>query len=1015
MTLKKTRLQWVARAAAVALMVGWKLHLSWAIEPSESISSWPKLSAGVREMYLTPEGFSFGSDNMSRLKYAIEKKGFSSFTLAVRLGLKNQQDSYVYAPVLRTKLHELQAITSRILVSDDEIVIKPMLSKLPGLGVADRLTGLSPSQPALFFATYTDCLNLYFGLARKYGVSEIVLGVGMGNLWSRAFSKYWVELSQFAEQRVGDRTRLSIELISETDFGNLEDWKTNDPGSFQKLSDRLTRIRVAGTQMEKVPFYVSRAQALFPIKKITLSNVTIPRCVQSVWDEDEVQCEIPHLPSSSAPVPQPEIGQAQRLALWLKGFDDLPEQVRAFIVEIEFRETATQFEPPENKKDPRFLHDNGLTRDVLLQWRVLPREAPAPQVSPPVVPRAPDIFEARSNLGDGSGFRKLASVPQIAFSGAIPGNFKKACIYFDRVNSQDKLGAIHMSMLRSLIGSFRDWESSGQEIQLYQKSQLEKCQAIFYIASNFNLEPPKGFYEDLAQFSLKNPVVWMNYRFSYFAKAYNAAALSQGLPALGFDVTKVEQPLVPPTAQQPDPGYYRYFDYKGETFEKPAKWNYQINAFGSSPELNIVQITDSSHVSALAVARHSKLDAKTPYGILRAHSQGGSVWYFNDLPFAFVDSGTPYFILCDLLWDIFGQTPPDGPPNALVRIEDVNPSQSQHNLRWVIDYLADHNIPFSLAVIPYYTNMFDDPIEGTGSYVWKPADEYPDFVGSLKYAKSRGADFVFHGVEHTAGDLISGFSGATAADYEFWMYPANTPHPKDSVDYILNKLERGEAVFNRLGIPIRSWESPHYAASGLDYLLFGKLFRWVYHRPIYFDAKITSDVDFPLGMELFQKLNITQREKRREILRKVKMEGDFHTFGGQIVPYPVYSDCYGQSVIPETLGFIDYPFYPDDPKRGVSHASDLLKHAKRLKVIRGAFASFFWHADLMVQKQIYYELHPENFAIEGGKNTLINMIEGLQKLGYRFRSIEDRTLFPDLWFVSMQSLPPLLQKHPIAQ
>ena len=129
------------------------------------------------------------------------------------------------------------------------------------------------------------------------------------------------------------------------------------------------------------------------------------------------------------------------------------------------------------------------------------------------------------------------------------------------------------------------------------------------------------------------------------------------------------------------------------------------------------------------------------------------------------------------------------------------------------------------------------------------------------------------------------------------------------------------------------------------------------------------------------------REERKAILRNIKVEVDYSSFGASLYPYPIYKDAYGQKIIPETLGMIDFAFYSKQTWRPVSYPEDILRRAKKLRVIRGAYASFFWHTTLLSPKARYYHEIPGSFEQIGGKKTLTYVIEGLKKLGYKFVSI----------------------------
>ena len=91
---------------------------------------------------------------------------------------------------------------------------------------------------------------------------------------------------------------------------------------------------------------------------------------------------------------------------------------------------------------------------------------------------------------------------------------------------------------------------------------------------------------------------------------------------------------------------------------------------------------------------------------------------------------------------------------------------------------------------------------------------------------------------------------------------------------------------------------------------------------------------------------------------------------------------------------VDYPFYRPDTWRPVSYPEDLLRRAKKLKVIRGSMASFFWHPMMLDSKGYYYREKPGTFDQIGGMKTLETLVKGLQELGYEFASIGDCRWFP---------------------
>ena len=91
---------------------------------------------------------------------------------------------------------------------------------------------------------------------------------------------------------------------------------------------------------------------------------------------------------------------------------------------------------------------------------------------------------------------------------------------------------------------------------------------------------------------------------------------------------------------------------------------------------------------------------------------------------------------------------------------------------------------------------------------------------------------------------------------------------------------------------------------------------------------------------------------------------------------------------------VDFADYSAKTWRRVSYPEDVLRRAKKLKVIRGAMASFFWHPTLLDRFMPYYEEVPGSFEKIGGTKTLTKIVDGLREMGYEFKSIADCDLFP---------------------
>jgi uncharacterized protein YdaL len=153
-------------------------------------------------------------------------------------------------------------------------------------------------------------------------------------------------------------------------------------------------------------------------------------------------------------------------------------------------------------------------------------------------------------------------------------------------------------------------------------------------------------------------------------------------------------------------------------------------------------------------------------------------------------------------------------------------------------------------------------------------------------------------------------------DYEFWNIVDNKPVQEDSTAWALGRLNSGLQDMASIGWKPIAWETPHYEASPLSSRAAPQLFSKTYQRVVYFTS------DHP---DLFAATN-----------------KDFAV--GQIFPYPVQSDYYGQYVIPESLGNIEYDIHTIDPTSNFNYTpDDIILNAKYSKTIRDGTASFFFH------------------------------------------------------------------------
>jgi uncharacterized protein YdaL len=368
--------------------------------------------------------------------------------------------------------------------------------------------------------------------------------------------------------------------------------------------------------------------------------------------------------------------------------------------------------------------------------------------------------------------------------------------------------------------------------------------------------------------------------------------------------------------------------YRGEAFGK-----YQVD-----PELGYVWVLYPSTCEEVASACRDVggVEECIPYIV-----RGNNLWYVADLPFSYIGEDDRYLVFCDVLYDILGLSPPET-KRAICRIEDVDPSADPEALRAIADYLYSQEVPFAISVVPNYADPLGFYNDGVAEYdrlSWEP-----EVVDALHYMVSKGGQIVLHGYTHQYGSAPNPYTGATGDDFEFYRVELDEdgkttyagPVPRDSKSWAAKRVGKGLAELDRCELTPVAWETPHYAASATDYKVFASKFPLTIQRVLCFDLPIP-----PSGF---------------------KGSGPPSFFGGQLFPYVIERDIYGQKVLPENLGS-----YEPDPWPGhrLWLVEDILRCAEKNTALRDAWASFYFHPIYDMAK-------------------LQEIVEGIQAMGYTF-------------------------------
>lgn len=549
-------------------------------------------------------------------------------------------------------------------------------------------------------------------------------------------------------------------------------------------------------------------------------------------------------------------------------------------------------------------------------------------------------------------------------------------IYYDKVpqNSDYDFGEVYSIYLRNLLGHFPEIQQIVSPIERYQKGEIEKCRSTIYIGSYFENTIPEDFFTDFK--NTEKHVAWLGYNMWMFPE-------EDQIEMWGHKYTGLTKLNTEDLSPEGLPSFYKYIEYKGETFHKFSKWVVRDGKDVFAAPFEMIKLVPAEDVSernieVLATARHSNTNQSLPYAIRNKNK-----FYIADVPFSYAHEADRYLIFSDILFDILDAKPRRDKRIAFLRIEDVHPLSNISELYTVLDVFRDEDVPLHVSLIP----LFYDPLyryDRSPSEEFVTIKEHSAFKIWLKEAQKMNASFVWHGVTHQYKEMKNPHTGYTSDDFEFWDAVKNQPVGDDSVDFVLNRLELGSKFLADVGIFPKAWLTPHYQASALDYRIFAKVFPWNVGRVIYF-------LDDPQGLDpvnetLQEELYLHNRTQNGTQIRKRYFKDYTNTtrgkWFGQLYPYEIYNDIYGQRVIPEILGN-PQPFESEHvwyPRR----IEEIISDAKRNRVIRDSWASLFFHSYLLT------DLKNDGIGeYPGDTRPLIKLIREIKDLGYEFMPLND--------------------------
>ena len=523
------------------------------------------------------------------------------------------------------------------------------------------------------------------------------------------------------------------------------------------------------------------------------------------------------------------------------------------------------------------------------------------------------------------------------------------------------------TLVVNLLGHFAEFQVAMGPIEIYRSGDLDRCPANIYLGTFYGNPIPPAFLDDYKKTT--SHVLWMG---------YSLWTLKDDLDALlGVHFGGVEQLDVQHPAADGTPGFFRAVNYRGEAFSKYLAWDPTTTTAVGSFDVSRLTVTDPAKATVLATITHSGTHETIPWAI-----RAGNRFVIAENPLTYLHESDRYFVFADLLFDLLEAAPRHNGRYAVIRLEDIHPATDVTLLQEAGDFLLQEGVTPHLMLVP----VFRDPNKQFKGAL--PADIAADVTQFtllesaklLQYVQTlqdqHEAVILWHGVTHQRGDAPNPFSGITGEDFEFWDAVLQQPVAEDSLDFVLDRLQWGEAILQQAHLPARIWVTPHYQASALDNVLFGQLFPWVMGRMTYVEHQTFGmpTLPEPRAIQFPDQDSSSAAQRRAQFADLVVLEQSA-AFVGQIFPYEIYGDSYRQRVIPENLGNVQPAMNTQ-----VTHtrtADEILADAKRNLVLRDVWASAFFHAFLLA--------HP---PAAGGENDLQQLVHGFKKLGYHFVNLE---------------------------
>lgn len=528
--------------------------------------------------------------------------------------------------------------------------------------------------------------------------------------------------------------------------------------------------------------------------------------------------------------------------------------------------------------------------------------------------------------------RAMAVAPPKTGGGVSPTATAKTLVLYDSTGAYAFLGEQYAIGAANLSSHFGSW--TAEPAASYTKGQINGFTAAIYFGSTYDEPLPAAFLDDVL--TTAKPVLWGDFNIWQLANRANQTTPGSFVARYGWDAA--QSYFDPSSMSSATP--INQVTYKSKALTRDG-----VNNLSGILNPNIVNTTQ---VTVLASAVRS--DSTTlPWAIRSAN-----LTYLGEIPFSYMKEEDRILAFDDLLFDLYGQT--QVRHRAMVRLEDINPTNDPAELMAIADYLSGQGVPFGFGVFPIYkdplgyftgTNCTAGVQCGPSQTLRLRDAQVKAVVDALKYLVAHGGTIIEHGYTHQWEGGINPYNKVSGDDFEFYRTIENPDHtlnfagpvPGDSTAWATGRITSSNSEFTLAGLAVpKIFEFPHYAASAVDYKAVAAQFNTRWERTLYFNGLLTGSA-----------VSYT------------------HVFG-QMFPFAV-KDVYGTVVLPENLGNIEPVMFYQFPTRS---AAQLINAADLNTVVRDGVACFYFH--------------PFWFTDDNGQRTtyLQDTVAGIKALGYSF-------------------------------